>query len=466
MTVLMAAPIVVLLFGASIFLHEFGHYWVARKLGLKVEAFAIGFGPKMFGWTKDGIEYSVRWIPAGGFVKLPQMLTSEMLEGSADDAENIPPAPPFAKIAVALAGPAMNIVFAFAIGCLLMFTGVPKLVNPSIVGAIEPGSAEEQMGIQVGDRIVKVNGKNTRTWQDILLTCAIARTNVVPVEIQRGETLRTYQLSLAGEDGSVGLKMLNLGSGSEPAVGVVFPDTPAERAGLQSGDKIIGFNGIRVVSHRHLKDLVGKSNGTPSEILVERNGAEITATLTPEIMGDEKSARIGIQFATDNNVYELQKPGPMPWVRIVEVWDQTVGTLGALVHSKQTGVGLGDMSGPPGILLMLSHWVLTDFRLALDFLILLNVNLAILNMLPIPVLDGGHTVMGLIEAFVKRFWGQKAVRKVLNVRMIEYSTMVFAVALLSLMLYVSFNDLKRFPLFKSMFETETTIEQTPLSSDE
>ncbi len=465
LTVLMAAPIVLLLFGASIFLHEFGHYWVARKLGLKVEAFAIGFGPKMFGWTKDGIEYSVRWIPAGGFVKLPQMLTSEMLEGSAEGAEEIPPAPPFAKIAVALAGPAMNIVFAFAIGCLLMFTGVPKLVNPSIIGAVEPGSAEEQMGIQVGDRIVKVNGKNTKTWQDILLTCAIARTNVVPVEIQRGDKIDTYHLSLAGEDGSVGLKMLNLGSGSEPVVGQVFPDTPAERAQLQSGDKILAFNGIRVVSHRQLIDLVRASKGQASEILVERNGSQVTASLTPELLNGEKSARIGIQFAPDNNVYELQKPGPMPWVRIREVWDQTVGTLGALLHSKQTGVGLGDMSGPPGILLMLSHWVLTDFRLALDFLILLNVNLAILNMLPIPVLDGGHTVMGLIEAFVGRLWGKKAVKKVLNVRVIEYSTMVFAITLLSLMLYVSFNDIKRLPLFKTMFETETTIEQTPRAEE-
>ena len=183
-------------------------------------------------------------------------------------------------------------------------------------------------------------------------------------------------------------------------------------------------------------------------------------------MPGEKTARIGIQFAPENNVYELQKPGPMPWVRIGEVWDQTVGTLGALFHTSKTGVGLSDMSGPPGILLMLSHWVLTDYRLALDFLILLNVNLAILNMMPIPVLDGGHTVMGLIEAFVGRFWGKKAVKKVLNIRVIEYSTMVFAVALLSLMLYVSFNDLKRFPLFKSMFETETTIEQTPASPDE
>src|ERR1039458_6959475 len=98
---------VVLLFGAAIFVHEFGHYWVARRRGMKVEAFAIGFGPKIFGWVRDGIEYSVRWIPAGGFVKLPQMVTSTAIEGE-KNGEDIPPAPPFSKVLVAVAGPLMN----------------------------------------------------------------------------------------------------------------------------------------------------------------------------------------------------------------------------------------------------------------------------------------------------------------------------------------------------------------------
>src|SRR4051794_17631542 len=103
---------VIFLFGAAVFVHEFGHFWVARKRGMKVEAFAIGFGPKIFSWVRDGIEYSFRWIPAGGFVKLPQMITSEALEGSNKD-EPIPPASPLSRILVAFAGPLMNVVFAF-----------------------------------------------------------------------------------------------------------------------------------------------------------------------------------------------------------------------------------------------------------------------------------------------------------------------------------------------------------------
>src|SRR5580698_7930972 len=103
---------VVFLFGAAIFVHEFGHFWVALKMGLKVEEFAIGFGPKIFSWTRNGIVYSLRWIPAGGFVKLPQMITSSAIEGDKKE-EEIPPAPPFAKILVAVAGPIMNVLFAF-----------------------------------------------------------------------------------------------------------------------------------------------------------------------------------------------------------------------------------------------------------------------------------------------------------------------------------------------------------------
>src|SRR5580698_9463389 len=101
---------VVLAFGAAVFVHEFGHFWMARRRGLKVEAFAIGFGPKIFAWTRDGIEYSVRWIPAGGFVKLPQMITSSAIEGE-KKGEDVPPASPFSKILVAVAGPIMNVVF-------------------------------------------------------------------------------------------------------------------------------------------------------------------------------------------------------------------------------------------------------------------------------------------------------------------------------------------------------------------
>src|SRR5664280_2060614 len=145
---------VLLLFGAAVFVHEYGHYWMALRRGLKIEGFSIGFGPKIVTWMRDGVEWSWRWIPAGGFVKLPQMITSEALEGQ--PAEAVPPAPPLHKILVAFSGLFMNVVFAFAIATVIYFVGLPIPVNPAIIGYVEPGSAEAKLGIQECDRIVSV----------------------------------------------------------------------------------------------------------------------------------------------------------------------------------------------------------------------------------------------------------------------------------------------------------------------
>jgi regulator of sigma E protease len=130
--------------------------------------------------------------------------------------------------------------------------------------------------------------------------------------------------------------------------------------------------------------------------------------------------------------------------------DRTVGVIGALLHTRETGVRARDLSGPVGILAMLAAWVNTDYRLALDFLVLLNVNLAILNLLPIPVLDGGHIVLAIVE---------RIRRRPLSAKVQEYATTGFAVLLISFMLYVSYNDILRWPLFKSMFKRDVQIEE-------
>ncbi|MDB6058219.1 MAG: peptidase, partial [Verrucomicrobiales bacterium] len=150
-------------------------------------------------------------------------------------------------------------------------------------------------------------------------------------------------------------------------------------------------------------------------------------------------------------IYVVKKPGPSTIEQVSTVWFRTIDTFNALFHSKQTGVGVKDLSGPPGILAMLAAQVNTDFRLALSFLVLLNINLAMLNMLPIPVLDGGHILMAILE---------KIRRRPLSVRVVEYTTTAFAVLLISFMLFVSFNDVtKRFSIFRAMFNHGAKIEQ-------
>jgi len=259
---------VLLLFGAAIFFHELGHYWVALKLGMKVEEFAIGMGPKMFSWKRNGIVYSVRWIPAGGFVKLPQMITSEALEGHADS--QVPPAPPFHKILVAVAGPLMNVIFGFVIATFIYFVGLPTLVNPPIIGEVEAGSPEANFGIREGDRIVMVNNHPIDSWQDITFETLTAQTNVLPVVIVRGTETNTYQLTTKASP--IGGKWLNLDSREHPVVGTIEPDWPAAKVDLKPGDTILAVNGIATPSQERMSQVISNMAGAPCEITFTRKG--------------------------------------------------------------------------------------------------------------------------------------------------------------------------------------------------
>jgi regulator of sigma E protease len=437
---------VVLMFGASVFVHELGHFLVALRRRMRIEAFAIGFGPKIWGRVKNGIEYSVRWIPAGGFVKLPQMFTSDAIEGSsAYPEEPVPPASPASKILVALAGPAMNLVFAYLVAQVIYFVGLPVLVNPSIIGKVNPDSPEGQLGIREGDRIVEFNGQPVRSWEEVNMAVVVARSNTFTAVLDRNGVRTPYTLT-AKASPEIGLKWLNLDPYEHPIVGAVESGMPAESAGLLKGDRFLTFDGVPVISQEHLIQLVSKREGQLSKVVVSRDQKQVALEVTPRYDPKTKRGRMGIVFA--GGVYEVMKPGPTPWVQFKQVWDRTVSTLGALLHSKETGVKASDLSGPVGILANMAVEANTDYRRALSFLVLLNVSLAILNLLPIPVLDGGHVVMAVIE------WIR---RRPVSLKFVQYAYTGCAVLLISFMLYVTFFDLRRLPLFNALLQRGSQV---------
>ena len=449
LNIIYVVAVVLFLFGAAIFVHEYGHFWMARRRGLKVEAFAIGFGPKLFGWKRDGVEYAWRLIPAGGYVALPQMVTSSAIEGKMES-EHLPPISPWSKILVAFAGPFMNVLFAFAIATLIYFVGLPVAVNPPIIGYVEPGSEEAQLGIQEGDVIVQVSDRKINSWEDVQEATILARTNVLPVVIERTGNRTTYQLTTIVSPG-MGLKVLNLDPRDHPVIKEVMVDSAAQAAGLQVEDEIVSFAKIPIAGRDQFIKLIQARADEQTEIAVKRAGQKLTLSITPRLNPATGKGLIGAQIGGNNKiVYQVQRPGPTPWAQVKDVFDKTVKTFAALIYSKQTGVGAKDLSGPVGIFAILAAQVNTDYRLALSFLVLLNVNLAFLNLLPLPVLDGGHITMAIIE---------KIRGRPLSVKFVEYATTGFAVLLISFMLYVTFFDIKRIPLFKSMFKRDTQIEQ-------
>jgi regulator of sigma E protease len=438
---------VLVLFGASIFVHEYGHFWMARRRGMKIDGFSIGFGPKIVSWLdRHGVEWALRWIPAGGFVKLPQMITSEAIEGRSD--APLAPISPVTKILVAVAGPFMNVVFALLLASIVWAIGLPVLVNPSVIGRVEPDSVEGKLGVRSGDRIVAINGHPVKSWQEINLEVVTALTNVIAVTVERGAERLTVGIPTKTSE-ALGLKWLDLEPQERPVIGLVQPNMPAAAVGLLGGDKILSFDGIYVLNQEHLSEIVNRGQGRACEIVIERAGERKTLQVTPVFDPETKRGRIGIGFAGGH--YEIQRPGPTPRDQIEGVLRMMGKTFWALFHPKQTGVSPKDMSGPAGILGKLAVDVQTDYRLALSFMVMLNINLALLNLMPLPVLDGGHITMALYELILRRR---------VSVRFQEYATTVFAVLLLSFMAYVSFFDVRRLPLFLQMFKQKPVIEES------
>jgi regulator of sigma E protease len=341
-------------------------------------------------------------------------------------------------------------VFAFAIATVIYFTGLPVPVNPSIIGHVDPQSAEYGLGIREGDRIVEVNGRKVTTWQDVAETTILADVTEMPVVLDRNGQRTTYHLKTRVSE-ALGLKVLNLEPLDHPEVVEALDNGAGQEAGLQPGDVVVSFADVPIASRDQLISLIKSRPEQPSVIVVKRGNEKLALDITPKRMPDGEG-RIGVSLSNSSiTVYELVKPGPTPWFQVKDVWDKTVRTLRALMSPRKTGVTPDKLSGPVGIFAMLGAWVKTDYRLALSFLVLLNVNLAILNLLPIPVLDGGHIVMSLVEAVR---------RKPLSARFVEYTTTAFALLLISFMLYVSYHDVfERFSLFRALYKTDVQIEQ-------
>ncbi len=426
------ALVVLFFFGFTIFFHELGHFLMAKRRGMKIERFSVGFGSKIWGYKKRGVEYQIGWIPFGGYVALPQMSPMEPIEGPKDSPDGeLPRATPTSKILVALAGPAMNVVLAFALACIIWQAGKPS--NPSVIGWVEAGSLEEQKGLQPGDRIVQVNDQKVQSWGQLVEAVAFSLEPDVSVIVERnGQRLEFNLETKLNEEFHV--KTLDgLYPRVRPYAREILPDSAAEKAGMQAGDRFVSVSGVAIYSSDQLRELVGKRADEPTEVKMFRDGKPVVLTVVPRVDPEEKAARMGVKLGDE---MEIIRPGPTPGEQFNEVFASMWHMAKALRHSKETGVGVHSVSGPVGIFAAWWYGIVSNgIRQGLVIAVLLNINLAIINLFPLPILDGGHIVFALVEGVL---------RKPLNSRIVQTVSTAFAVLLISFMLYITFFDVQRF----------------------
>ena len=433
-------------FGGSIFVHELGHFWVAKKRGVKVERFSIGFGPAIFKWVgKDGVEYRLSWLPLGGYVALPQLADMRGIEGEVSPEIAALPSPNYTtRMLVFVAGATMNVIFAFALATVLWQVGLPTnadmqrarvghvMTEIELPDKTKVASPAAEAGLRPGDTILAIDGNAVSTWDDIrqmLFTGAGRTADGRPeavLTVKRGDdTLSlTARPVLAGDER---MRMLGVSPYERLKVAELEKDSLAAKMGLQPGDILRRLDGVELTSGQTYVLGLRAAPERPSELVIERGGAPLTLAV-PARAASKEPAELGIVFDPETILIY-----PSPWKQVSNNVRSTFRTLWSLLN-RDSDVGISKLSGPIGIARVFHITAQADIRYVLWFTILVNVNLAIFNLLPLPVLDGGHMLFATIG---------KLRGRALPVSFIHGAQTAFVVVLLSMMLYVSFFDVRR-----------------------
>jgi len=427
---------VILVLGVIILIHEWGHFIVARMCGVRVDVFSIGFGPRLFGWKKGATDYRVSALPLGGYVRMAGQELSEVDSGSqapTGASDELMSKPRWQRALIAFGGPAVNFIFpVLLLGVFYAAVGLPH--SKSLRGPLQvsyfstaPGQSSP---LHLGDRVVDLNGVKNPSWEaalDYLDRQPLGAPLTLKVAGKDGE--RTVETSL--KDSNAFNKLVGFAP-FPPVIDEVAPGTPAKRAGLKSDDRILEANGRPVAYWGQFVDAIRQSNGQPVPLLVQRKDQKLSITVTPEKI-EESNWQIGV-VNQDQVYYErasLAESSEFALRKTGDFFAQTVSVVGRLFSGKasvkqlQSVVGIAQVSGeavrrgPSQVILLMAF---------------ISVNLGILNLLPIPILDGGQILLLTIEGALRR-----DVSLVVKERIVQ----VGFVFLLLLFAYVMYNDVAR-----------------------
>ncbi len=434
--------------GILVTLHEYGHFWVARRCGVKVLRFSVGFGKPMFSWyDKHGTEFAVAAIPLGGYVKMLDEREGPVPEELRDQA--FTSKPPGQRIAIAAAGPLANFMFAIFAYWLLNVVGVTHVAP--IVGQIADESVAERVGLQEGMEIHAVDGHRVSSWRDVNMRI-LERTGEhgsISMEVSEDGARGTVSGELSGwglsDDTPNPLAEFGITPwrpAVPPVLGQISEGGRAEAAGLQPGDRIVAVNGEAIGSWFELVDFIRNAPEQTLQVTVERNGSEQSLSVTPEARTEESGESIGFvgagveAISWPEEVLRDVSYGPFAAIPVAlsETWADTRLTLVAIKKMVTGLLSPTNLSGPITIARVAEASVSSGFEDFVRFLAYLSVSLGILNLLPVPVLDGGHIVYYTIEALRGKPLSEQAQAFGLRIGM---------AMILTLMVFALYNDLMR-----------------------
>lgn len=408
MTIMEKGFYFLLMLGVLITFHEFGHFWVARRCGIKVLRFSVGFGPALLRWVdRQGTEFVLAALPLGGYVKMVDEREGDVAQGDLDKAFNRKPVS--RRMATVAAGPLANFVLAIVVYWVVFMLGVPGLAP--IVGEVKPGSIAASAGLQPGQEIVAVDGEATPTIQafnerlvhrlgdsgQIIFSTLQPESSI---ETERTATLNQWDVDAKAPDP---IRELGIELGRpviEPVIQKVTEDGAAQAAGLQAGDRVLRADGELI---RDWSNYIAQRPEVPMSLEVQRDSEMIAVQVIPErvtIENDRQVGRLGVEYRADSPHWRLEQYGPLAalWPALGKTWDTSVMILASIKKMVIGDISVKHLSGPITIAKVAGDSA--DYGLVpfLHVLALLSVSLGVLNLLPIPVLDGGHLTYYMVEA--------------------------------------------------------------------